>query len=219
MVRTRDRPLPAGRLTSLEVAAFGWITGILGFIYLIVFTNFQATSVGFLTWFSYIWIYTPLKTKTWWNTVVGTLPGALPVLIGWTAAGGRLFGLQGWLLTSIVILWQFPHFMAIAWLYREEYDRAGYRMITNTERTGLVAGWLAVIPAVALIPVSVAALMPSNIVGWVLAFVAVLACLHQIRCSIRFLGERNDLHARRLLIGSLLYLPSMIVIAMINSYF
>jgi heme o synthase len=215
MTRTRSRPLPSGRLTSFEVAVFGWSTAVIGFSYLIAFTNAGATAVGFATWVSYVWIYTPMKSRTWLNTVVGTLPGALPVLIGWTAAGGSIFELQGWLLTAIVILWQFPHFMAIAWLYRHEYDLAGYRMITNVERTGIAAGWLAIIPALLLIPVSIASIAPSNILTWIGAICGVVACLYQLRAAFIFFRSRNDQTARRLLYASLIYLPAMMLITMI----
>ncbi len=215
MTRTRSRPLPSGRLTSFEAAFFGWFTAVVGFLYLIAFTNLGATAVGFATWVSYVWIYTPMKTRTWFNTVVGTLPGALPVLIGWTAAGGSVLDLQGWLLTSIVILWQFPHFMAIAWLYRNEYDLAGYRMITNVERTGVAAGWVAIIPAIVLIPVSIASIAPDNILTWIGALCGVAACLYQLRAAIVFFRNRNDQTARRLLYASLIYLPAMMLITMI----
>jgi heme o synthase len=215
MTRTRSRPLPSGRLTSFEVAFFGWSTAVIGFLYLIAFTNLGATAVGFATWVSYVWIYTPMKTRTWFNTVVGTLPGALPVLIGWTAAGGSVLDLQGWLLTSIVILWQFPHFMAIAWLYRNEYDLAGYRMITNVERTGVAAGWVAIIPAILLIPISIASIAPDNTLASIGALCGVAACLYQLRAAFVFFGNRNDQTARKLLYASLIYLPAMMLITMI----
>jgi protoheme IX farnesyltransferase len=215
MHRTRSRPLPSGRLTSFEVAVFGWTTGIVGFAYLIIFTNWPATIVGFATWLTYIWIYTPLKTRTWLNTVVGTLPGALPVLIGWCAAGGEWWALQGWLLTGIVILWQFPHFMAIAWLYRNEYDAAGYKMITNVERTGLAASWLAVVPAVALLPVFYFSILPATIPEWLIAFIGMAAGLFQVRAAVRFFAHRDDTTARKLLYASLIYLPAVMVLVMI----
>ncbi len=217
MKRTRTRPLPSGRLTSIEVGVFGWTTAVIGFAYLLAFTNLAATLVGFATWVSYVWIYTPLKTRTWWNTVVGTLPGALPVLIGWCAAGGHWYDLNGWLLTSIVILWQFPHFMAIAWLYRHEYDSAGYKMITNIERSGVTAGWMAIIPAMLLLPVFVLAVGPTSNMTWALVGFGLAAGLFQLRAAINFFVDRNDVLARRLLYASLIYLPAVMVIAMIAS--
>ncbi len=217
MPRTQKRPLPSGRLTSFEAAVFGWLLAAIGFTYLIVFTNLNATCVGLATWVAYVWIYTPMKLRTWWNTAVGTLPGALPVMIGWTAAGGSIVSIYGWVLTSVVILWQFPHFMSIAWLYRDQYGRAGYRMLTNEEPTGVAAGWHAVVPAIALIPVSIWAVSPSGPVTWILAAFAVASCLFQLRASFRFLADRNEHTARKLLHSSLLYLPSIMLVVVIRS--
>ncbi len=217
MPRTKNRPLPSGRLTSFEAACFGWLTVSLGFAYLVVFTNPSATSVGLATWVAYVWIYTPMKLRTWWNTAVGTLPGALPVLIGWTAAGGSITSVYGWVLTSVVILWQFPHFMSIAWLYREQYGAAGYRMLTNEEPTGVAAGWHAVIPAFVLIPISVWAVSPAGPFTWFLAALAIASCWLQLIASIRFLANRNERTARKLLHSSLIYLPSIMLIVVIRS--
>jgi heme o synthase len=217
MMRTKNRPLPAGRLTSFEAGLFGWAVGILGFAYLAIATTWTATFVGLATWVAYVWIYTPMKQWSWWNTAVGTLPGALPVLIGWTAAGGSIYDLEGWVLTSVVILWQFPHFMSIAWLYRDQYAGAGYKMLTNVEPTGFAAGWHAVIPAMILIPVSIFAVTPESPVTWFLAALAVISCLSQIAASIRFLRDRNQQTARKLLHSSLIYLPSILLIVLVRS--
>ena len=217
MPRTQNRPLPSGRLTSFEAAFFGWSTAAIGFAYLIAFTNLNATLVGLATWVAYVWIYTPMKLVTWWNTAVGTLPGALPVMIGWTAAGGGIDSIYGWVLTSVVILWQFPHFMSIAWLYRDQYDRAGYRMLTNEQPSGIAAGWHAVVPALALIPVSVWAVLPNSPLTGCLALFGVLSCLVQLNASIRFLANRNEQTARKLLHSSLLYLPSIMLVVVIRS--
>ncbi len=217
MPRTKNRPLPSGRLTSFEAAFFGWSLTAIGFAYLVVFTNLHATLVGLATWVAYVWIYTPMKLRTWWNTAVGTLPGALPVMIGWTAAGGNIDSIYGWVLTSVVILWQFPHFMSIAWLYRDQYGRAGYRMLTNEEPTGIAAGWHAVIPAIALIPVSIWAVSPTGTIMWILAAIAVASSLFQLSASFRFLKNRNEQTARKLLHSSLLYLPSIMLVVVIRS--
>ncbi len=217
MPRTSNRPLPSGRLTSFEAASFGWLLAAVGFAYLSMLTNFHATLVGLATWVAYVWIYTPMKLRTWWNTAVGTLPGALPVMIGWTAAGGDIDSIYGWVLTTVVILWQFPHFMSIAWLYREQYGRAGYRMLTNEEPTGVAAGWHAVIPALALVPVSVWAVWPTGPVTWILAAMAVASCWFQLTASFRFLRNRNEQTARKLLHSSLLYLPSIMLLVVIRS--
>lgn len=212
MKRTAKRPLPSGRLTSFEAAAFGWFLALAGCLYLGVAVNWSAMWCGLATWFVYCWVYTPLKTRTWWNTAVGTFPGALPVMIGWTAVGGSVTDWNGWALTWIVILWQFPHFMAIAWLYREQYAGAGFRMLTKEEPTGIAAGWHAVIGAVALIPLSVAVLRPDSIATWIVAGLGVVSCLWQAVASFRFLQSRNDVTARKLLRASLLYLPAILLL-------
>ena len=140
MPRTRNRPLPSGRLTMIEAKLFGWALFLVGALLIYLGANATAAAVAFVTWFIYCWIYTPMKAWSWWNTAVGTLPGALPVMIGWTAAGGSIASWEAWGLTSIVILWQFPHFMAIAWLYKDQYTQAGFRMLTREEPSGLAAG-------------------------------------------------------------------------------
>jgi heme o synthase len=217
MPRTANRPLPSGRLTSFEASLFGWLTGGLGFAYLWLLTNPMATLVGLVTWVTYVWLYTPMKRFSWWNTAVGTLPGALPVMIGWTSAGGSVFAIEGWLLTSIVILWQFPHFMAIAWLYKDQYDLAGYKMITNTERTGNLAAWHAIIPAVILIPLSVVVLQPAGIFSWMLAILGAASCLLQVVASWNFMKLRENTTARKLLHSSLIYLPAIMLLVLIRS--
>jgi protoheme IX farnesyltransferase len=216
MERTRNRPLPSGRLTSWEASAFGWLLVVLGSIYLWLGANLTSMLCGLATWGVYCWVYTPMKTWTWWNTAIGTLPGALPVMIGWTAVGGSITDMEGWALTSIVILWQFPHFMSIAWLYREQYASAGFRMITKDEPSGLAAGWHALLPAVMLIPLSVYVLHPVSTETWVVAGLGAISCLGQAAASYRFLGARNDQTARALLRSSLLYLPAIMLLVVIR---
>jgi heme o synthase len=216
MLRTRKRPLPSGRLTSTEAAFFGWLLMVLGSIYLWLGANVEAMLCGLATWFIYCWVYTPMKVYSWWNTAVGTLPGALPVMIGWTATGGSILDWEGWALTSIVILWQFPHFMAIAWLYREQYSEAGFRMLTKEEPTGIAAGWHALVPAILLIPLSIYVLHPMSAATWVVACFGAIACLGQAGSAGRFLRDRNDLTARKLLRSSLVYLPAIMMLVVIR---
>jgi heme o synthase len=216
MPRTQKRPLPSGRLTSIEAFSFGWLLVTVGCLYLWLGANALAMFCGLATWAIYCWVYTPMKTISWWNTAVGTLPGALPVMIGWTAAGGGLWDIGGWALTAIVILWQFPHFMAIAWLYRDQYAEAGFRMLTKEEPTGVAAGWHAVIPACVLIPVSIGVLQPHSVATWVLAFFGVAACLGQALASLRFLRDRNNQTAKKLLHSSLFYLPAIMMLVVIR---
>jgi protoheme IX farnesyltransferase len=135
MRRTAGRPLPSGRLQPATVAIFGGICSVAGLIYLATLVNLLTSVVGAVTSISYLFIYTPLKRVTWVNTLVGAIPGALPPLMGWTAARNELSG-EGWTLFAILAFWQIPHFMAIAWLYREEYAKAGFIMLPNVDADG-----------------------------------------------------------------------------------
>ena len=216
MPRTQNRPLPSGRLTSLEAFVFGWLLIVVGSLYLWLGANLQAMFFALATWVIYCWVYTPMKVYSFWNTAVGTLPGALPVMIGWSAGGGDPLAVDGWALTAIVVLWQFPHFMAIAWLYREQYAQAGYRMLAKEEPTGIAAGWHAIIPATLLIPLSICVLHPLSTVTWVVACLGAVSCLGQAAASFRFLKERNDRTARKLLHSSLIYLPAIMFLVIVR---
>ena len=152
MRRTADRPLPSGRLSSREVIAFASATIVAGLVYLAATTGLETTLLGLLTWVLYVWIYTPLKSRSVGNTVVGAVAGAMPILIGWSAVGGP-WNLFAAALFFIVYLWQFPHFMAIAWIYRQQYAAAGLRMLPSVDPTGFRTGAHAVVAAAALLPV------------------------------------------------------------------
>jgi heme o synthase len=216
MARTQKRPLPSGRLTSLEASVFGWALVVVGFSLLYFGTNVTAAAVSLVTWFIYCWVYTPMKVWSWWNTAVGTLPGALPVMIGWTAAGGRLDSWEAWALTGIVILWQFPHFMAIAWLYKDQYSQAGFRMLTREEPTGVAAGWHAVVPGLALIPLVLFVLRPDTALSWFAGVMGVLLASHQGSVAIEFLRCRDNVNAKRLLRASLVFLPAIFLLVVLR---
>jgi heme o synthase len=207
MPRTAKRPLVQDRLTSWEAIAFTMFTLSLGLGWLVAFVNPVTAGIGLLTWMLYVCVYTPLKTVTAWNTFVGAIPGALPVLIGWTCVQGE-WGLHAAAIFGLVFLWQFPHFMAIAWLYRHQYERAGFRMLPNVDRSGHWTGIKAVICAAMLLPVSVlpAMFMPGWGGVWY-AFVATALGLVQLACAVAFAMQANDVSARRLLWMSLFYLP------------
>ena len=154
MVRTADRPLPAGRLSGGQVLTFRcrhdrrWAS-----VYLAACVGLLTAALGLLTWAMYVVVYTPLKRRTPANTAVGAVAGALPVLMGWTAVGAPL-DLRAWSLFLIVFLWQFPHFMAIAWIYRRDYDGAGLKMLSTVDPSGMRAGVQAIMAALVLVPVS-----------------------------------------------------------------
>jgi heme o synthase len=216
MARTADRPLPAGRLGSTEVLVFSAATIGLGFVYLALAVNWRTAALGLLTWFVYVWIYTPLKTRTSANTAVGAVAGALPVLMGWVAVGAPL-GLKAFTLFLIVFLWQFPHFMAIAWIYRHQYAAAGLQMLPVVDPSGRRAGVQAVLSALVLVPVSlvpaVLELAGGAYFGW-----ALVLGLGQLACAVAFLWRLDEISARRLLRASLVYLPAVLLALVLGPF-
>ncbi len=207
MLRTAGRPLPAGRLSNFEVVSFGAASIALGLVYLAATTGAATAALALVTWMLYVWVYTPLKTRTPANTAVGAVAGALPVLIGWTAVGAPL-DMRAWSLFLIVFIWQFPHFMAIAWLYRDQYAAAGLRMLSVVDPSGRRAGAQAIVAALVLIPVSLVPclLQPAPELYFVCA---VLLGLGQLACAVSFFSRLSDIAARRLLLASLVYLPAV----------
>src|SRR5438128_5163658 len=155
MRRTARRPLAAGRLKSSAVLWFGIVLSVVGSVYLAVAVNLLSSVLAIATLLSYLFFYTPLKRKTPLCTLVGAFPGAMPPLIGWAAASGKL-NFEAWILYAVLFLWQFPHFMAIAWMYREDYNRAGYLIFPKKSEGSFVA-WLTWAPSFALLVVSLAA--------------------------------------------------------------
>jgi protoheme IX farnesyltransferase len=206
MPRTADRPLPSGRLTAAEVLAFGILSGGMGVFYLASFTNLLTALLTALTLFVYVLVYTPLKRATALCTAIGAIPGALPPVLGWTAAGGGLT-LEAFGLFAILFLWQFPHFLAIAWIYREQYAKADLHMLPSL-RQG-VTGFLATGYALALIPVS---LLPARygLAGDAFFLTALVLGLGYCLCAVRFMRSETVQTARGLLWSSLLYLPLLL---------
>jgi protoheme IX farnesyltransferase len=206
MARTANRPLPAGRLNSRQVLLFGAATLIVGLLELILWVNPVTTGAALATWLIYVFAYTPLKTRSPLNTAVGAVSGALPILIGWTATGAAL-DTRAWALVGVMFLWQFPHFMAIAWLYRGEYARAGQHMLTVVDPTGLRAGAQALVGALAVVPISlVPALSPyAGSPAFYCVWAVILGAI-QVAAAIHFLIHRDTQSARRLLRTSLCYL-------------
>jgi protoheme IX farnesyltransferase len=217
MDRTADRPLPAGRLSAAEVIAFAVVTIVAGEVYLALLVNREAALWGLLTWAIYVWVYTPLKTRTPLNTAIGAISGALPVFIGWSAAGSVSDDfLRASSLFMIVFLWQFPHFMAIAWMYRKQYGKAGMQMLSVVDPTGRRAGVQAVCGALALLPVSLLpGLFTPGLGGSVYLASAFLLGVMQLAFAVAFCTSLSDLAARRLLKASLVYLPTVLMLALI----
>lgn len=215
MIRTADRPLPAGRLSSGEVLLFTIALLAAGTVYLAALTSPACLAAALATWGVYVLAYTPLKTASTANTAVGAVAGALPVVIGWTATGAAL-DRRALALFLVLFLWQFPHFMAIAWLYRRDYAHAGYKMLTVVDPTGRRAGWQSVLAALALIPVSLVPMLTTAGVGGALyAAAAILLGSGYLLLSALFWRRPNETSARLLLRGSLVYLPTLLVMLLL----
>ena len=205
------RPLPAARLGGGEVLIFAMACVVVGVVYLYFTTNALAALVAAATWLLYAVVYTPLKSRTAWNTHIGAVAGAMPVLIGAAAVGGRWQPAA--VLFSLLLLWQFPHFMAIAWLYREQYARAGLKMAPVVDPSGRIARLQAVFSALALLPLSFYAAWhypPGETQVYMLA--ALLLGAGQLACAIAFCVWMNNVTARWLLRASLIYLPALMLL-------
>ena len=202
-------PLPRGSLSPREVAWFGVVSLAIGMTTLVLLVNVATALVSLATWALYVCVYTPLKRRSVANTAVGAVAGAMPVLMGWTCQG-KPFDLEAAALFVVVFLWQFPHFMAIAWIYRHDYDAAGLKMLPVVDKSGRRAGAQAVIAALALVPVS---LIPAwHLIEPVYFAGALFLGIGQLACAAAFLFHRNDKTARRLLRASLVYLPVLLVL-------
>jgi heme o synthase len=214
MRRTENRPLPAGRLQPLEVLLFGLALGAAGLAYLGLATRQPlAVLVAGVTFVLYAFVYTPLKRVTTLNTLVGAVPGALPPVIGWTAVRGTLAP-EAVVLFAVLFLWQVPHFLAIAWIYREEYGRAGLCMLPVLDRTGKVTGRHMVLYCVALVLVSLVPVLAGQ-AGLVYLIGALLLGGMFLRAALRFSLDVSNARARRVLRASLLYLPLLLALLLV----
>ena len=214
MRRTADRPLPSGKLAPWEALWFGVGLTVLAEVYLAMLVNPLTALLRLFVIAGYLFGYTPLKTRTSLSTMVGAFPGAVPPLIGWTAARGEL-SVEAWVLFAILFLWQFPHFLAIAWMYREDYGRAGILMLPVVEPEGRVAGQQIVAYTLMLLPVS---LLPTalGISGKVYFYGAIVLGLLFLYSSIRAAFSQSRQQARRLLLASVLYLPLLFILMVLN---
>jgi protoheme IX farnesyltransferase len=215
MTRTESRPLPAGRLQPLEVLVFGSLLTGGGLLYLASAAGHPwAALVAVFTFASYVFIYTPLKSRTTLNTLVGAVPGALPPVIGWVALRGRIDA-EAIVLFLIVFLWQLPHFLAIAWIYRDQYGRAGLRMLPVLDATGRRTGRRMVAYCSLLILVS---LLPV-LFGWsgsVYLLGAVLLGIGFLGSTVEFAAQASEASARRVLRASLVYLPALFLLLLLD---
>jgi len=205
MIRTRTRPLPDHRVGTVDAAIFGLVLSAAGIVTLGWAANALAALLALVTLVVYVAIYTPMKRRSDLATLVGAIPGALPPLIGWAAGHGSLSS-GGWTLFAIVFLWQIPHFMAIAWLYREDYGRAGFPMLPVIDPGGRLAGRQALLYAVALLPVSLVPAMIA-VTAPIYVWLALPLGAGLIALSWRFSRSRTESTARALFFGSIIYLP------------
>jgi protoheme IX farnesyltransferase len=214
MRRTAERPLPTGRLFPVEALCFGVALILAAELYLALSVNVLTAVLGLSVIIGYLFLYTPLKTRTSLCTAVGAFPGAMPPLMGWTAARGEI-DVAALVLFAILFLWQFPHFLAIAWMYREDYARAGIRMLPVVEPDGRVTGQQIVLYALMLVPVS---LLPAflGISGRFYLIAALTLGLLFLGSSIRAALSKSNQHARQLLLASVLYLPLLFGVMVLN---
>ncbi len=214
MRRTADRPLPSGRLLPWEALCFGVALTVTAEIYLAILVNPLSGLLGLTVIAGYLFAYTPLKTRTTLSTMVGAFPGAVPPLIGWAAARGEL-SIEAWVLFAILFLWQFPHFLAIAWMYREDYGRANILMLPVVEPDGRVTGQQIVVYTVLLLPVS---LLPTalGISGKIYLYGAIVLGLLFLYSSLRAAFSKSRQEAKRLLLASVIYLPLLFILMVVD---
>lgn len=214
MRRTRGRPLPAGRLSPAAALSFGLVCGLGGPLLLAWLANVLAASLALGTLLLYVAVYTPLKVRSPLNTLVGAVVGALPPMIGWAAAGGRLDA-GAWGLAAILFAWQMPHFLALAWLLREEYARGGFRMLPAVDPSGSLTSCVAVSYALALAPLGWL-LTWLGTCGWVYGAGALLLAAALTWAAVCLERRRSDEAARRLFLASLVYLPLLLALMVVD---
>jgi len=208
MRRTCNRPLPSGRLQPQTVLLVGTACSVAGLVYLAWAVNWITCLLGAISLVSYVFIYTPLKRITWLNTAVGAIPGALPPLMGWTAARGHLDA-EGWALFAILAFWQLPHFLAIAWMYREDYARAGFQMLPLIDPQGARTGRQAVSHTLGLLPISLCPFL-FKLAGPIYLAGALVLGLAFLWYAIQFSRHLTLPRARQLFFVSILYLPLLL---------
>jgi len=214
MRRTQDRPLPSGRLLPHTVLLVGCASSVIGLAYLAAAVNVLTSAIGAVSLFAYVFLYTPLKRVTWLNTAVGAIPGGLPPLMGWTATRGQL-NAEGWVLFGILALWQIPHFMAIAWMYRDEYAKAGFKMLPVVDPDGHRTGRQAVLHAAGLLTLSLFPFL-LKLAGPVYLCGALLLGVAFLVCAVQFSRQLTLSRARQLFFASILYLPLLLALMVLD---
>ena len=218
MHRTRNRPLPGGRITPRAALLFSWGISVAGTLYLGLLVNWLTAFLGAFTLTSYIFVYTPLKRMSTLCTIIGAIPGAVPPLMGWTAATNELASVDsmgGWIVFGILFLWQLPHFMAISWMYRDDYARGGFAMLSVCDGDGAAVARQAVYYSLALLAVSVLPWFYS-LTGVAYLIGAVLCGVAMLAMSVRFFFDRGTRTARNLFMTSNLYLLTVMLLLVVS---
>lgn len=215
MNRTKMRPIPQGIVSPGEALTFGWVAALLGVAVLTWQVNLLTGFLSLLTTFLYVVVYTPLKRITWWNTVVGAVPGALPPMGGWAAATGEL-GLGAWIVFLILFVWQHPHFYAIAWMYREDYERGGFKMLPVVYPDGVRTFRQIIGFSIVLIPVS---LLPYlyEMAGQIYAIGMLVLSVGMLAIAIKAWRSHEVSDAKALLQASVIYLPLFFALILCDS--
>ena len=214
MKRTQTRPLPSGRISMPHAVLFAAVSGMVGVAVLALMVNGLAAGLAALNIALYVGVYTPLKVRTTMNTVVGAVVGAIPPMIGWAGATGSITA-GAWVLGAILFVWQMPHFLALAWMYREEYEKGGYRMLPSVDRTGKITCGATMLYALALLPVGAAATL-VGIAGWWHGVGAILLGGWIVYLSIRMWQQRTVGAARKVFIASVIYLPLLMGLLVVD---
>ena len=215
MQRTRARPLPSGQMSRTHALAFAILTTDLGIAILWVFVNPLTAVLGLANVLIYLLAYTPLKSRTSLNTLVGAICGALPPMMGWAAASGRL-GAGAWLLGAVLFIWQIPHFLALAWLYREDYARGGYRMLPVIDPAGRLTCLLITLYSLALLPLAVVISL-VGVAGWIFAIGALILGAGWLLMTLHLSRTKTRTSARRVFLASVTYLPLVLILMVFDA--
>ncbi len=218
MTRTKNRPLPAHRISSAKGMIFSLSLIFAGLAYLVVMVNPVAGAVSFATTFLYLAFYTPMKRVSAFNIIIGAVPGALPPIGGWAAATGTITDPGMWILFGILFFWQIPHVMAIAWMCKDEYSGAGFKMVPKNDTKGIKTAFYAILCTLCLFPISYA-LFHLQVSGIIFLVLAILLALFFLYYSIVFARERSKENARKLMFASIAYLPLIWVAVFIDRLF
>lgn len=214
MVRTQNRPLPSGAVMPLNALIYGILLSFIGTAWLAIGVNAITAILGGLCVLSYVLIYTPMKRTTHWNTAVGAIPGAIPPMMGWTAVTGSI-DLEAWVLFGVLFLWQYPHFLALGWMYRKDYADAGYRMLSRIDLSGERTARQVLLNTSLL---TVFTLLPASM-GWagvVYAMGAPILGLGLLALGVAFYRQRSDLMARLLLRGTIVHITLLMVLLVMD---